>query len=288
MQMSIKVRGHLFEMTRAQVMGIVNVTPDSFFAGSRVGESNIVQRVGEMLDDGADIIDIGGYSTRPGAAEVSAEEEISRLVPAIGIIRDKFPDVIISVDTFRADVARKCIVAGANIINDIGGGDLDSEMFSTVAELGVPYILMHMRGTPSTMQSMTDYHDIVADVLQDLAFKTDKLHQMGVTDVILDPGFGFAKTIDQNYELLASLSAFESLGCPILVGISRKTMIWKELGIKPDEALNGTTAINMLALQNGANILRVHDVKEAAQTVRLYEAYKRNLPEKHSITVTDH
>lgn len=286
--MSIKVRGHLFEMTRAQVMGIVNVTPDSFFAGSRVGESNIVQRVGEMLDDGADIIDIGGYSTRPGAAEVSAEEEISRLVPAIGIIRDKFPDVIISVDTFRADVARKCIVAGANIINDIGGGDLDSEMFSTVAELGVPYILMHMRGTPSTMQSMTDYHDIAADVLQDLAFKTDKLHQMGVTDVILDPGFGFAKTIDQNYELLASLSAFESLGCPILVGISRKTMIWKELGIKPDEALNGTTAINMLALQNGANILRVHDVKEAAQTVRLYEAYKRNLPEKHSITVTDH
>ena len=268
-------------------MGIVNVTPDSFFAGSRVPADSVTARVSEMMAQGADIIDLGGYSSRPGADTVTAEEELARLVPAIAAIRERFPDIPVSVDTFRADVARECIAQGADIINDIGGGDLDPEMFGTIADLRVPYILMHMRGTPATMQSLTYYDDVVADVLRDLAFKTDRLHQLGVNDVIIDPGFGFAKTVDQNYRLLAALGMFREIGCPVLAGVSRKTMIWKELGIHPDEALNGTTAINMIALMNGADILRVHDVRECAETVRLFCAYQRNIPEDtHIISVS--
>ena len=268
-------------------MGIVNVTPDSFFAESRVPADSVTARVSEMMAQGADIIDLGGYSSRPGADTVTAEEELARLVPAIAAIRERFPDIPVSVDTFRADVARECIAQGADIINDIGGGDLDPEMFGTIADLRVPYILMHMRGTPATMQSLTDYDDVVADVLRDLAFKTDRLHQLGVNDVIIDPGFGFAKTVDQNYRLLAALGMFREIGCPVLAGVSRKTMIWKELGIHPDEALNGTTAINMIALMNGADILRVHDVRECAETVRLFCAYQRNIPEDtHIISVS--
>jgi dihydropteroate synthase len=285
--MILNIRGNLIEFNRPAVMGIVNVTPDSFFAGSRVPADSVTARVSEMMAQGADIIDLGGYSSRPGADTVTAEEELARLVPAIAAIRERFPDIPVSVDTFRADVARECIAQGADIINDIGGGDLDPEMFGTIADLRVPYILMHMRGTPATMQSLTDYDDVVADVLRDLAFKTDRLHQLGVNDVIIDPGFGFAKTVDQNYRLLAALGMFREIGCPVLAGVSRKTMIWKELGIHPDEALNGTTAINMIALMNGADILRVHDVRECAETVRLFCAYQRNIPEDtHIISVS--
>lgn len=285
--MILNIRGNLIEFNRPAVMGIVNVTPDSFFAGSRVPADSVTARVSEMMAQGADIIDLGGYSSRPEADTVTAEEELARLVPAIAAIRERFPDIPVSVDTFRADVARECIAQGADIINDIGGGDLDPEMFGTIADLRVPYILMHMRGTPATMQSLTDYDDVVADVLRDLAFKTDRLHQLGVNDVIIDPGFGFAKTVDQNYRLLAALGMFREIGCPVLAGVSRKTMIWKELGIHPDEALNGTTAINMIALMNGADILRVHDVRECAETVRLFCAYQRNIPEDtHIISVS--
>lgn len=285
--MILNIRGNLIEFNRPAVMGIVNVTPDSFFAGSRVPADSVTGRVSEMMAQGANIIDLGGYSSRPGADTVTAEEELARLVPAIAAIRERFPDIPVSVDTFRADVARECIAQGADIINDIGGGDLDPEMFGTIADLRVPYILMHMRGTPATMQSLTDYDDVVADVLRDLAFKTDRLHQLGVNDVIIDPGFGFAKTVDQNYRLLAALGMFREIGCPVLAGVSRKTMIWKELGIHPDEALNGTTAINMIALMNGADILRVHDVRECAETVRLFCAYQRNIPEDtHIISVS--
>lgn len=285
--MILNIRGNLIEFNRPAVMGIVNVTPDSFFAGSRVPANSVTARVSEMMAQGADIIDLGGYSSRRGADTVTAEEELARLVPAIAAIRERFPDIPVSVDTFRADVARECIAQGADIINDIGGGDLDPEMFGTIADLRVPYILMHMRGTPATMQSLTDYDDVVADVLRDLAFKTDRLHQLGVNDVIIDPGFGFAKTVDQNYRLLAALGMFREIGCPVLAGVSRKTMIWKELGIRPDEALNGTTAINMIALMNGADILRVHDVRECAETVRLFCAYQRNIPEDtHIISVS--
>ena len=285
--MILNIRGNLIEFNRPAVMGIVNVTPDSLFAGSRVPADSVTARVSEMMAQGADIIDLGGYSSRPGADTVTAEEELARLVPAIAAIRERFPDIPVSVDTFRADVARECIAQGADIINDIGGGDLDPEMFGTIADLRVPYILMHMRGTPATMQSLTYYDDVVADVLRDLAFKTDRLHQLGVNDVIIDPGFGFAKTVDQNYRLLAALGMFREIGCPVLAGVSRKTMIWKELGIHPDEALNGTTAINMIALMNGADILRVHDVRECAETVRLFCAYQRNIPEDtHIISVS--
>ena len=285
--MILNIRGNLIEFNRPAVMGIVNVTPDSFFAGSRVPADSVTARVSEMMAQGADIIDLGGYSSRPGADTVTAEEELARLVPAIAAIRERFPDIPVSVDTFRADVARECIAQGADIINDIGGGDLDPEMFGTITNLRVPYILMHMRGTPATMQSLTYYDDVVADVLRDLAFKTDRLHQLGVNDVIIDPGFGFAKTVDQNYRLLAALGMFREIGCPVLAGVSRKTMIWKELGIHPDEALNGTTAINMIALMNGADILRVHDVRECAETVRLFCAYQRNIPEDtHIISVS--
>ena len=285
--MILNIRGNLIEFNRPAVMGIVNVTPDSFFAGRRVPADSVTARVSEMMAQGADIIDLGGYSSRPEADTVTAEEELARLVPAIAAIRERFPDIPVSVDTFRADVARECIAQGADIINDIGGGDLDPEMFGTIADLRVPYILMHMRGTPATMQSLTDYDDVVADVQRDLAFKTDRLHQLGVNDVIIDPGFGFAKTVDQNYRLLAALGMFREIGCPVLAGVSRKTMIWKELGIHPDEALNGTTAINMIALMNGADILRVHDVRECAETVRLFCAYQRNIPEDtHIISVS--
>lgn len=287
MNQTLNIRGRLVELKRPMVMGIVNVTPDSFYAGSRTSLASLADRVSGMLCDGADMIDLGGYSTRPGAAEVSADEETGRLAPAVTLLRREFPDLIISVDTYRAGVARQCVELGADIVNDISGGDLDPEMFGTVAQLGVPYIVMHTRGTPATMQSMTDYADVAADVLRDLAFKIDRLRQAGVCDVIADPGFGFPKTVDQNYELLAAMGAFRALGCPILAGVSRKTMIWKELGITPDEALNGTTAINMLALMNGADILRVHDVRQAAETVRIFEAYRRNLHPRHSICVTE-
>ena len=273
---SINVGGRIIVFDVPKVMGIINVTPDSFYAGSRVsGAEAVADRVARMRDEGADILDLGGYSSRPGADEVSAEEEYRRLAEGLEVIRRVWSDAVVSVDTFRADVAHKCVREwGADIINDISGGDLDPEMWDTVAELGVPYVLMHMRGNPQTMGTLTDYNDVSADTLTDLALKTAELRQRGVADVIVDPGFGFAKTVEQNYRLLSDLSEFRALGAPLLVGISRKTMIWKPLGIVPEQAGNGTTVLNTIALLNGADILRVHDVREAVEAVHLVELFK--------------
>lgn len=271
---SLNISGKLIEYQSPAVMGIVNVTPDSFFGGSRTFDADAISiRVQKLIDDGADMIDIGAYSSRAGADDVSPAEELRRIELGMKQIRLIAPEIPVSIDTFRADVAREAVKnLSVNIINDISGGDLDKNMFNTVAELKVPYILMHMRGTPATMQSLTDYGQIgvTAAVIQDLAKKINHLALLGVNDIIVDPGFGFSKTLDQNYELLASLEAFHCLECPILVGVSRKSMITKYLGISSDDALNGTTVINTLALERGAAILRVHDVKPAAEAVKLY------------------
>lgn len=252
------------------VMGILNVTPDSFFDGGKHNTiENALLHASELINDGVDIIDIGAYSSRPGAALISVQEEIDRALPVIEAITKQFPDSILSIDTFRADVAKATIQAGAHIINDISGGILDDKMFETVAELQVPYILMHMRGTPETMQQLTDYNDVVNDVAVDLGEKIAKLRALGVKDIILDPGFGFAKTVEQNYELLLRVNELHYHGLPILGGISRKSMIYKKLGITPQESLSATTALNTLLLERGVQILRVHDVKEAKQLTQL-------------------
>lgn len=256
-----------FTITRPWVMGILNVTPDSFWAGSRCDtQQAIEQRVATMIDEGADAIDIGAYSTRPGAAEVTVHDEMARLDRAMHIVRAMAPDLPTSVDTFRADVAQFAVEQlGVDIINDVSGGTLDNDMFATVARLRVPYVLMHMRGTPATMQQLTDYDNVVADVLADLRVKLDKLHDCGVRDVLIDPGFGFSKTLEQNYQLMARLADFHQLNAPLLVGISRKSMIYKALDCTADQALNGTTVLNTLALQAGTHILRVHDVRPAVE-----------------------
>lgn len=268
---SLNLHGRLVTIDRPWVMGIINVTPDSFYSGSRVNdERSLVERVRQMLDEGADVLDVGACSTRPGSEQVDARQEMERLQWALGVMRREASDAIISVDTYRADVARRCVEEwGADIINDISGGLIDETMFATVAELQVPYVLMHMRGTPETMSSLTDYDNVAADVLEWMARRIDELRQLGVADVIADPGFGFAKTQEQNYELLARLEAFHALNAPLLVGVSRKRMIYTPLGCTADEALNGTTVINAIALQQGAHILRVHDVKAAIEAVRL-------------------
>lgn len=268
---TINVRGRLVSFDEPQVMGILNVTPDSFFAASRCrSEEEIRQRVCMMRREGATMVDIGAYSSRPGAEEVSVEEELRRLLPAVGIVREEWPDAIISVDTFRAEVARQAVEAGADIINDISGGEMDKDMFRTVAELHVPYILMHMQGTPQDMQKAPHYDNLMCEVFRSLGERVEELHEMGVADVIVDPGFGFGKTMAQNYEMMARLGEFRLLGCPILVGISRKSMIYRLLDATPEESLNGTTALNTIALMNGASILRVHDVKEAVEAVKIY------------------
>lgn len=256
-----------FAITRPWVMGILNVTPDSFWAGSRCDtQQAIEQTVATMIDEGADAIDIGAYSTRPGAAEVTVHDEMARLDRAMHIVRAMAPDLPTSVDTFRADVAQFAVEQlGVDIINDVSGGTLDNDMFATVASLRVPYVLMHMRGTPATMQQLTDYDNVVADVLADLRVKLDKLHDCGVRDVLIDPGFGFSKTLEQNYQLMARLADFHQLKAPLLVGISRKSMIYKALDCTADQALNGTTVLNTLALQAGTHILRVHDVRPAVE-----------------------
>ena len=266
----IKCKDKLLDLSKPLVMGILNVTPDSFYKGSRVKSIGVIlATVQTMLEDGASIIDIGGVSTRPGADPVSMQEELNRIIPAINAIVDEFPGVIISVDTFRAEVASKAVKAGASIVNDVSGGRLDSKMFETIAELDVPYVLMHSRGDSKNMQSLTDYKNVVQDVISELSRDLQKLRSVGVKDVIIDPGFGFAKTIDQNYELLNGLEHFKVLGCPLLVGVSRKSMIYKRLKINPEEALNGTTVLNTIGVAKGAKILRVHDVKEAMQVVGL-------------------
>jgi len=258
-------------------MGILNVTPDSFFDGGRYTSLEaILARAGQMLADGADFLDVGGYSTRPGAEEVPEEEERRRVVEAIRAIRQRFPEALLTVDTFRASVAEAAAGEGAIMVNDISGGGLDPKMFETVARLGVPYILMHMRGTPQTMNTLTEYSDVVTDLITYFHEKLHTLREHNVKDIIVDPGFGFAKTVTQNFQLLAQLGQLSILERPLLVGVSRKTMIWKTLDTTPEGALNGTTALNMAALMQGADILRVHDVREAREVVRLFTALRQS------------
>lgn len=278
--LTINIKGHLLDFSRPWVMGIVNITPDSFYEGSRTECLRDVRlRVRAMRDAGAQCVDIGGYSSRPGASDVSADEEYRRLATGLEAVRLEWPEAVVSVDTFRAGVARRCVEEwGADIINDISGGTLDPAMGETVAALRVAYVLMHMRGTPADMQSYTCYDDVVADVIRDLAFKADALRSLGVADVIIDPGFGFAKTVEQNYRLLACLGEFRRLGCPILAGLSRKSMIWRPLGLTPSEALPGTIALDTVALMHGADIIRVHDVAEAVQTVRVLQLLRGSEP----------
>lgn len=274
---TLNLGGRLFCLDRPIVMGILNVTPDSFFAGSRTltadaAEECIRQRVHTILNEGGTMIDVGAYSTRPGAPEVTADEEMRRLAMGLEIVRREAPDAIVSVDTFRADVAKSCVRDfGVQIINDISGGELDRAMFHTVGRLGVPYILMHMQGEPRTMQEAPHYDNVTAEVITYLARRAQMLRDHGVKDIILDPGFGFGKTLDHNYELMSRLEDFHELQMPLLVGISRKSMIYRLLGGTPDDALNGTTALNMMALMKGAHILRVHDVKAAVEAVKIYE-----------------
>jgi dihydropteroate synthase len=273
---TLNLRGTPTRFDKPAIMGIVNVTPDSFFAGSRTTSTDdISRRVKSMVDDGVDIIDLGAYSSRPGADDVSPAEEINRLALGMKVIRDIAPSMPVSIDTFRADVAEAAISdLGADIINDISGGDLDAKMFDTVARLNVPYILMHMRGTPTTMQSLTDYDadgGVTNAVITTLKRAIDRLTQLGVSDIIVDPGFGFAKTVEQNYTLLADLPMFALLGRPTLVGISRKSMFYKPLHSTPEKSLNATTAANVIALLGGASILRVHDVAEACEARKIVE-----------------
>lgn len=273
---TINIKGDLFPLDRPVVMGILNVTPDSIFAGSRKRtETEITTRIEEILAQGGDWIDIGGYSSRPDATPVTADEEMRRLELGLEILRHDYPSVPVSVDTFRADVARYCVEKyGVAMINDISAGELDPEMFRTVADLKVPYIMMHMRGTPQTMASLTDYTNLMDEIMLYFAEKVRQLCLMGVSDLILDPGFGFSKTLEQNYELMAHLREFGIFDLPILVGISRKRMIYQLLGGTPEESLNGTTALHTYALLNGADILRVHDVKEAVEAVRIVQKIK--------------
>ena len=277
---TINANGQLIDLGTPQVMGILNVTPDSFYSGSRKQtETEIAERVEQILAEGGQMIDIGAYSSRPNADDVSTKEEMERLRRGLRILREKAPDAIVSVDTFRADVAKMCLEEyGVQIINDISGGELDKEMFPTVARLGVPYVLMHMKGTPQTMQEAPHYDDLMKEVLLYFAEKIQKLRDLGQKDIILDPGFGFGKTLEHNYELLRHLEALQIFELPILVGVSRKSMIYKLLGTTAQEALNGTTVLNTICLMKGcANILRVHDVKECVEAVKIYkELYKNN------------
>lgn len=271
MMHTLNLRGKLYSLCEPKIMGILNVTPDSFYAESRTSdEEHIAARVQQLMDDGADMIDIGGYSSRPGADDVSPEEEMNRLRRGLRVVRRLYPEVPISVDTFRADVARMCVEEeGADIINDISGGMMDRQMFRIVARLGVPYILMHMQGTPDTMQQAPHYDNLRREVMLYFAERIDRLCQMGAKDIIVDPGFGFGKTLEHNYELFHHLDDFNLFNLPLLVGISRKSMIYKLLGGTPQTSLNGTTVLNTIALMKGAHILRVHDVKEAVEAKRI-------------------
>jgi dihydropteroate synthase len=273
----INVAGKLLDLIIPKIMGVLNITPDSFYKGSRVtDEKEIIRIAAGMIEDGADILDIGGYSSRPGAAKVPPEEEKERVLRAIRLIHNEFPDAILSIDTFRPEIAYEAVTScGAGIINDISGGEADKNMFSVVQDLNVPYIMMHMKGMPENMQNNPVYDDVVADILKWFGDKIVRLQSAGVKDIILDPGFGFGKTIKHNFEMLDRLGDFSVAGLPMLVGVSRKSMIWKTLDINPDEALNGTTVLNAIALLKGADILRVHDVREAVQAVRLIEQMKK-------------
>ena len=274
----INVNGSLLDLSQPRVMGILNVTPDSFYAGSRTQtEAEIVRRVKQIVSEGAAIIDIGAYSSRPNADNVSAREEMERLSMGLKILFEIQPDAVVSVDTFRADVARMCVEEyGVAIINDIAAGEMDANMFHTVAALNVPYIMMHMQGTPQSMQQHPHYDNLLKEVFLYFARKVQQLRDLGVKDIILDPGFGFGKTMEHNYELLSHLEEFRIFELPLLVGVSRKSMIYRLLDITPQEALNGTTVLDTICLLKGADILRVHDVKEAVETVRIVQAMRNN------------
>lgn len=272
----INCKGKLFSWTDPLVMGIINATPDSFAGGHlEKGVDGIVQMAGTMITEGADILDIGGQSTRPGSVRVSAPEETERVLPVITAIHKQWPDMLLSIDTYHHEVARAAVNAGASIVNDISSGDMDDRMLATVAELKVPYICMHMKGRPDTMQADPQYGNVVTEVLDYLVQKIQACHNAGIDDVIIDPGFGFGKNIQHNFQLLHGLAGLGITGKPVLAGLSRKSTIWKTLGITPDEALNGTTVLNTIALQQGAAILRVHDVKAAKEAVILHAAYKK-------------
>ena len=271
--MDISIKGRLMDLSKPRIMGIINITDDSFYAGSRhTGMEDILAVAGRMLDEGADILDIGGCSTRPGSEEVFEPVEKERVCRAVRLILDRSPEAVISVDTYRASVAEAAVAdAGASIINDISGGEMDAGMFPLVARLNVPYIMMHMKGTPRTMQVNPVYDDVVADILQWFGKRLALLRAAGVKDIVLDPGFGFGKNADHNFEMLRRFSEFRIAGMPLMAGLSRKSIVWRTLGTTPDGALNGTSALNMVALIKGASILRVHDVREAKEVVTLYE-----------------
>lgn len=267
---TLNLRGRLLNLATPAVMGIVNATPDSFYDGGRYPcETLLLNRVEQMLHEGATFIDVGGYSTRPGADEISAAEELKRIIPLIKNITRNFPEALISVDTFRSEVAKAAVQEGACMINDVSGGAADTSMYQTVANLQVPYVLMHMRGTPKTMSTKTDYENLLKDITDYFHERINQLEALHVKDIIIDPGFGFAKTPEQNFQLLNDLEYFKILQRPVLIGVSRKSTIWKTLSITPEEALNGTTCLHTLALLQGASILRVHDVKEASEAIKL-------------------
>jgi dihydropteroate synthase len=273
---TLNCQGRLRAVDKPLVMGIINVTPDSFYSGSRFSEvAKILSQAEKMLSEGADILDIGGQSSRPGSELISADEEIKRIVPAIRYIAEKFPETFISVDTFYSKVAIEAVAAGACIINDISAGSLDEKIIETTSDLKVPYVLMHMKGTPQTMQQNAMYENVTREVLDFFIVKTNELKSAGIHDIIIDPGFGFGKTTEHNFQLLKNLSVFKMLDKPILLGVSRKSTIYKTLGITPEEALNGTTVLNTIGLINGASILRVHDVKEARQAITLFCALEK-------------
>jgi len=271
--MTINCKGQLIDLTKPKVMGILNLTPNSFFDGGKyINEAEIIAQVEKMLSEGATFIDIGAYSSKPNAEFVSVEEEMARIVPIVELLVQQFPQILISIDTFRSEVAEACILKGAALINDIAAGKLDDTMLNTVAKYNVPYIMMHMRGNPQTMQSLTEYQDVVKEMILYFSERIVAARSLGINDLIIDPGFGFAKTVEQNYEVLQKMELFQQLDLPILAGISRKSMIYKVLNCNASESLNGTTVLNTVSLLKGANILRVHDVKEAVECVTLFNA----------------
>jgi dihydropteroate synthase len=270
---TLNINGRIIDLTTPKIMAVLNVTPDSFYDGGRnITEKDILKLAEKSLADGAAFLDVGGYSSRPGASDISESEELARVLPAIKSIHKEFPDLIISIDTFRSGVARQAVLEGAQMINDISGGSLDKAMFQTVATLRVPYVIMHMKGNPQDMAGQASYQNITQELLDYFHPRVHQLQQLGIHDMMIDPGFGFAKTRAHNFELLNQLELLQILGKPVLAGLSRKSMIWKTLDIKPDDALNGTTVLNTIALIKGVSILRVHDVKEAVQVVKLVEA----------------
>ncbi|ULC58814.1 dihydropteroate synthase [Flaviramulus sp. BrNp1-15] len=273
--MTINCKGQLIDLSSPKVMGILNITPDSFFdGGQHKNEKDILNHVEKMLNEGATFIDVGAYSSRPNADDVNEEEELKRILPIVNLTLNKFPEVLLSIDTFRSNVAKQCVEAGAALINDISAGKLDVNMLQTIADLHVPYIMMHMRGNPKTMQQQTDYDDLIKDILFYFSERIATAKALGIIDIIVDPGFGFAKTLEQNFELLNKLELFNIIEKPLLVGVSRKSMIYKTLKTTEKEALNGTSVLNTIALQKGAGILRVHDVKEAMECINLVESLK--------------